>query len=171
MTVTKQARDRLGGAAITVDAFLADSVVSPDGKLYVQGGGWTVINTPMLPWRQPRLGLAVLIKIPYGLATNDPHKLEVRLEDADSTVLPLGDAPPGATADGKVRRVGGEFTVGRPPGLLQGDEQLVAVAMNVDGLLFEKAGVYRFVIGVDGVDVKSLRFRVHLMVQPAPILG
>lgn len=167
----KQTRDRLTGAEMAVDAFLADSVVSPDGKLYVQGGGWTVISTPVLPWRQPRLGLAVLIRVPYSLATNEPHKFEVRLEDADGTILALGDAPPGTTPDGKVRRVGGEFTVGRPPGLLQpGDDQLVAIAMNVDGLVFEKAGVYRFVISIDGADVKTLRFRVNLLIQPAPIL-
>ncbi len=168
----KKARDGLTGDEMAVDAFLADSVASPDGKLYVQGGGWTVINTPNLPFRQPRLGLAVLIRVPYSLATNEPHRFEVRLEDADSTTLALGEAPPGATPDGKVRRVGGEFTVGRPPGmLLPGDDQLVAIAMNVDGLQFERAGVYRFVISLDGVDVKTLRFRVNLLVQPAPILG
>jgi hypothetical protein len=154
---------------MAVDAFLADSVVSPDGKLYVQGGGWTVINTPALPCRQPRLGLAALIRVPYSLAINESHKFEVHLEDADGTILPLGDAP-GATPDGKIRRVGGEFTVGRPPGILPGDDQLVGISMNVDGLLFEKAGVYRFVISIDGVDVKTLRFRVNLLVQPVPIL-
>ena len=65
-------------------------------------------------------------------------------------------------ADGKIRRVGSEFTVGRPPALPPGDEQLLPFALNFDGLVFEAPGRYRFVLGIDGRDITTLSFRVNL---------
>ncbi|SRR5712691_2379309 len=169
--MSKRKRQALVAEEITVEAFLADSVVNPDGKLYVQGGGWNVLHTFGLPFRQARIGIGVIIRVPYQLATNESHKFEVRLENADGTQLPLGDAPPGAPVpDGKVRKIGGDFPVGRPPGVLPGDEQSVAIAVNIDALLFEQPGVYRFVISIDGRDLKMLRFRVNLITQPQMII-
>jgi hypothetical protein len=150
---------------ITVDAFLADSVAGPgDGKVYILGGGWNVLRTQSLPIRHPRLGIAVLVTVPYLLATNEAHRLEIHLEDADRAPLAIGDAPPDAvTQDGKLRRLTAEFAIGRPVGVEPGDEQVVAVAINIDGLVFERAGSYSFVIGVDGQEAKRLRFRVNLL--------
>ncbi len=169
--MSKRKRQPLVAEEISVEAFLADSVVNPDGKLYVQGGGWNVLNTFVLPFRQPRIGIGVIIRVPYQLATNESHKFEVRLENADGQELALGDAPPGAAVpDGKIRKIGGAFPVGRPPGLNPGDDQIVAIAVNIDALMFEQPGVYRFVISIDGRDLKSLRFRVNLIAQPQLII-
>jgi hypothetical protein len=154
-----------------IEAFLADSVVSVEGKLYVQGAAWNVLNTITVPVRQPRIGIGVIIHVPYT-ATNQLHKFELYLVDADGNELPLGDVPPEEEApDGKLRRLGGQFNVGRPPTLQPGDEQLVAVAMNIDGLTFERADAYRFVIELDGSPEKSLPFRVHHVVQPRVVAG
>jgi len=154
-----------------VDAFLADSVVSVEGKLYVQGAAWNVLNTTQIPTRHPRIGVGVIIHVPYT-ATNQLHKFEVYLLDADDNELPLGDAPPGAEKpDGKMRRLGGQFNVGRPPTLQPGDEQLVALAMNLDGLVFDRADAYRFVVELDGSREKFLPFRVHHVVQPGAVAG
>lgn len=162
----KRKRQRLVAEEITVEAFLADTVVNPDGKLYVQGGAWNVIHTAALPFRQPRIGIAVIVRVPYQLATNEAHKFELRLENADGDELPLGDAPPGVNVpDGKIRKIGGDFPVGRPPGVQPGDEQSVAIAVNIDGLLFERDGVYRFVVAIDGRDLRQLRFRINLVTQ------
>src|SRR5512133_183243 len=98
-----------------IDAFLADSIVSAEGKLYVQGAGWNMIYAGSFPFRHSRIGIGVIIHVPYT-ATNQTHHLEVHVEDSDGHVLPLGDAPPGVeTEDGKISRLGGEFNVGRPP--------------------------------------------------------
>jgi hypothetical protein len=165
--MTMPARKRAAGDSIEVEAFLADSIVSPDGKLYTQGAGWNVINTLMLPFRQARLGVGAILRVPYQLATSEAHLFEIRLEDEDGHEVAMADAPPGtSTPDGKIRRVGGQFTVGRPPGLAPGDEQLVPIALNVDGLEFKQKGVFRFVISIDGVDRKYLRFRINHVVQP-----
>jgi hypothetical protein len=153
---------------LEIDAFLADSVVSVEGKLYVQGAAWNVLNTTQIPTRFPRIGIGVIIHVPYT-ATNQMHRFEVYLLDADDNELPLGDAPPEAEPDGKIRRLGGQFNVGRPPTLQPGDEQLVAMAVNLDGLEFERADAYRFVVELDGSREKFLPFRVHHVVQPGVV--
>jgi hypothetical protein len=154
---------------VQVEAFLADSVASAEGKLYVQGAGWNVINTVQVPTRHPRIGLGLIIRVPYT-ATNQMHKFELYLEDSDGNELPLADAPPGTEMpDGKIRRLGGQFNVGRPPTLQPGDEQLVAMAINLDGLMFDRADSYRFVIELDGSRERELSFRVNQVLPPSPI--
>jgi hypothetical protein len=154
---------------VQVEAFLADSVASAEGKLYVQGAGWNVINTAKVPTRHPRIGLGLIIRVPYT-ATNQMHKFELYLEDADGNELPLADAPPGTEMpDEKIRRLGGQFNVGRPPTLQPGDEQLVAMAINLDGLMFDRQDSYKFVIELDGSREKELSFRVNQVLQPSPI--
>lgn len=152
-----------------IEAFLADSVASAEGKLYVQGAGWNVINTVQVPARHPRIGIGLIIRVPYT-ATNQMHKFEIYLLDADGHELPLADAPPKTDVpDGTVRRLGGQFNVGRPPTLQPGDEQLVAMAINLDGLVFDRADSHRFVIELDGSPEKELPFRVNQVLQPGPI--
>jgi hypothetical protein len=154
-----------------VEAFLADSVDNVGGKLYVLGAGWNQINTQALPFRQARIGVGIIFRVPYT-ATNQVHNFQIYLRDADGQEMPLGDAPPGMeTSDGKIRRLGGQFNIGRPPTVKPGDEQLVAVAINLDQLEFSRAESYSFVIELDGTEVKQLPFRVNQAVQPVPIVS
>ena len=50
--------------------------------------------------------------------------------------------------------------VERPDLLGDGDDHVVAVAFNVDGVTFAGADNYRFVLAVNGSDRQTLRFRV-----------
>lgn len=151
-----------------VTAFLADSVVAPgDGKLYAIGAGWNVIWTQTFPTRHPRIGLGIIITVPYT-ATNHMHTLEAHLEDADGNVVKLGDGPDGSP----VTNLGGEFNVGRPPLLPPGDDQLVAIAMQMDGVEFDHPDRYRIVISIDGTEMASLPLRVApVPQQPGPLPG
>lgn len=151
---------------IEIDAFLADSVVVAEGKIYAQGAGWNVINTVSVPARHDRVGIGLVVRVPYT-ATNQEHNFELRLEDADGKRLTFGDNPEG---EGRVEGLGGQFNVGRPPNLGPGDEQVVPFAVNINGLVLERAGNYRFVISVDDQDIKELSFRVMLIQQPRPII-
>ncbi len=153
-------------STIEVDAFLADSVVMAEGKLYAQGAGWNTINVRALPVVHDRIGIGVLIRVPYT-ATNQVHNFEIRLEDADGQRLPIGDNPAG---EGKIESIGGQFNVGRPPTIQPGDEQIVPTAMNVNGYRFERAGNFRFVVSVDGDDAKALPFKVFLISELQPII-
>lgn len=154
-----------------IDAFLCDSVVSAEGKLYVHGAGWNTIWAQSFPARHPRVGIGIIIHVPYT-ATNQVHKLEVRVEDQDGNVIPIGDAPPGTDSpDGKIRKLGGEFNVGRPPVLPPGDQQVVALAIQIDGLTFTDPNMYSVVIDLDGSEAKRLPMRVALLAAPAPMVG
>lgn len=146
---------------IEVDAFLADAAETVQGKIYALGVGWNVIAAGQFPVRHASLAVAIVVHVPY-LATNEPHRIELRLEDSDGHPVPLGDAPPGAEApDGKIYRVGGDIEMGRPAGLPAGDEQLVPLTITLRGLEFPRPDHYRFVVSADGEDRKVLRIRVE----------
>jgi Family of unknown function (DUF6941) len=163
------AQEREQEEDVEIEAFLADSVqTTMEGKLYVQGAGWNVITTAKLPVRHDRIGIGIIIRVPYT-ATNQPHKLEVYLLD-DGKELPLGDGPSdGEGSNAKIYRLGGEFNVGRPPTLQPGDEQLVSLAINIDALVFDRADSYEFVLELDGSPEKRLPFRVHQVLQPGVV--
>jgi hypothetical protein len=127
--------------------------VVADNKMYVQGGAWNVITTAVLPVRHPRVGIALVVRVPYALADNSQKRFSLILEDQDGGQVPIGDPAIG--------RIEGTFTVGRPVGIQPGDEQLVALAINLDGLQFERAGAYVFKVRIDDREIKALRFRVH----------
>ncbi|CAN5216961.1 hypothetical protein BH20ACT5_BH20ACT5_04170 [soil metagenome] len=141
----------------TAQAMLCDSAAAVEGKLYLQGGGWNAIATGSLPFAVPRIGIALLLGVPYG-ETDSQHQLTVALEDEDGSRLPLGPA----AEDGPVPQIQLGFGVGRPPLLTPGDTQLLPFAMNIDGYVFRRAGGYAFLLTVDGTEVTRLLFRVHL---------
>ena len=136
---------------LRVDAFLAESVVVAEGKLYAHGAGWNVLQARAFPVRHPRVGVGVLIRVPYT-ATNVAHRLDVKLIDEDGHVLPLGE-------EGR-ESLTAEFTLGRPPQLPAGDEQIVPIAINLDNLQFAQAGRFAFVLELDGREASRLSIRV-----------
>lgn len=140
-----------------IDAFLADSVDTVNGKIYAHGAGWNVLYAHRIPTAHPRIGIGMLIRVPYT-ATDQPHELQIRLEDADGRPIALGrDGPdPDAVRFGLTA----SFSVGRPPDLIPGDEQIVPLSVNLDGLVFEQATSYRFVLSIDGHDRKRIPVRV-----------
>lgn len=154
---------------LEVDAFLADSVVVAENKLYAQGAGWDSIITSAFPFKQARIGIGIFLRIPWT-ATNQMHTFSVKIMDQDGSKIPLGDAPPGVSLpDGKIHELTGQFNVGRPPLLSPGDSQIVPIAVNLDGLEFTQPQSYSLIITVDGEDKRRLPIRVRTMVQmPGP---
>ncbi len=145
--------------SLQVDAFLADSVDSVNGKLYAHGAGWNIIRTKSMPARHPRIGIGALIRVPYT-ATNQPHELEIRLEDGNGNVVQMGPPSSEGQAPAPVFKTG--FSVGRPPRLVPGEEQVVPISLNLDGMIFQKPDSYRFVLLIDGEVAKTLSLRVTL---------
>jgi len=149
--------DRTGAIVsdIELDAFLADSVASVQGKLYALGAGWNRIAVALFPARHDRVGIGLLVRIPAGSAV-EVRRFELRLLGPSGQDLSLGAGP-----DGPVQRIGGEFTTGGD------EEQIVPIALNLNGLPLPGPGDYRVVISMLGDDVKTLPFTVQaLAAQP-----
>ena len=139
-----------------VDAFLADSVVAVQGKLYALGVGWNRIVVPTFPARHDRIGIGLLFRLPAG-TRNERRRFDLRVEDPDGREIQLGTAPSGTGG-----RLGGEFTAGAA------DEQIVPIALNLNGMPLTAAGDYRFVVSHGGDDVKVLPFSVaHISSAPS----
>ncbi len=130
---------------IALDAFLADSVAAGDGKLQAQGAGWNRIVAERLPTVHGRIGLGLVLRVPPEL-TGETHALEVRLEGPDGVPM---------------QRIEGSFEVDPPPPGAPVGEEVFPVALNLDGVGFERAGVYSFVVAIDGADVRRVPFAVQ----------
>lgn len=107
-----------------VTLLLADYAEAVNNKLYIMGGGWSVIG----PDPSPPFAIAVKLEVPWD-ETNKRHRLEFKLVDADdkpiSVPTPVGDRPV---------EIAGEFEVGRPPGLKPGTPLDFSLAFNIGPL-------------------------------------
>jgi hypothetical protein len=152
---------------VEVDAFIADDVESVGGKLYTLGAAWNVIRTEAVPTRHHRLALGIIVRVPYT-ATNQKHTVEVYLEDQDGDRMTLNEAGQVPEGEAPLKAIKGEFNVGRPPELPAGAEQVVPIAMRFNNLMLEKLGTYRFVMEIDGTQVKVLPFRIEVPLELRP---
>jgi hypothetical protein len=102
-----------------VTLLLADAAQAVGGKLYVLGGGWSIIGPGAAP-----MALAIKIEVPWS-ETNVRHSVEVQLLTSDGEPVTVegdsGSEPISVRAD---------FEVGRPPGLKPGTPIDVPLAMN-----------------------------------------
>jgi hypothetical protein len=132
--------------------FLADYAVVSDGKLTIIGGGWSQTGP-----EPASFGIGLLIQVPWDQA-NTPHSFTVELLDADGIAVVL-DAP---DDDEQAVAFGGEFEVGRPPGLKPGTPLDFPVAMNSTPLPLEP-GRYEWRLTIDKEDRQdwSLPFTVR----------
>jgi hypothetical protein len=129
-------------------------VASEDGKLHAQGAGWNRILTPGLPTLHGRIGLGLVVRVPAAAAGAE-HELVVALHGPDGELVPLGVMD--GDGDSPIESVTGTFSVDTDGAV---EEELLPVAINVDGLRLERAGVHRFVVSIDGATVRSVPFAV-----------
>lgn len=122
--------------SITLDYLLvADGADAVGGKLYLLGGGWDRLKVPQLPG-PPAVPFAVAlgINVPWSL-TNRKIGFSVDVLDADG---------------GEVAQLaGGEFEVGRPPGLRAGTPQRFQITVPAQPQ-FGVEGRYAVQCSVDG---------------------
>lgn len=125
---------------------LCDAAQEVGGKLYILGGGWSVLNTPNVP---TQMAVAVKMSVPWD-QTNERHQLRIQLMDADGQPVDLGEGP---------IHVAGDFEVGRPPGMKRGmpiDTPLVA------GFILALApGQYVWELEIDGTQMARAPFSVR----------
>ena len=106
-----------------VTMLLADAAQAVSGKLYILGGGWSIIGTDPTP-----TAIAIKIDVPWHEA-NKRHRIKLALvtEDGEPLIVPtpIGDRP---------LELVGEFEAGRPPGLKAGSNLDVVLALNIGPL-------------------------------------
>ncbi|HVA89518.1 MAG TPA: hypothetical protein VNL71_06720 [Chloroflexota bacterium] len=131
---------------------LADHAEAVNGKLYLVGGAWNRIAAGTLPAIHPHLTVAAVMAVPWT-ETNEKHALQMEVVTEDGQpVLPLP--------------LNGEFEAGRPPGMRQGSAQNLVFCFNFNNLTLPNAGVYQFVLYVDGTELGRAGF--ELVVAPQP---
>jgi hypothetical protein len=129
---------------------LADGAQVSGEKLYVMGGGWTVVWSQTFPLaHNAALAVGVMVDWPQ---TNQRHSIEVALLTGDGQQI----GPP---------LFGGEFEVGRPPGIPAGAAQRFMLAGSVV-LNLEAPGLYEIVVRLNGTDVKTASFSAILAAAP-----
>src|SRR6187397_392174 len=106
---------------------LADYAVVSDGKLTIVGGGWSQTGP-----EPASFGIGLLIQVPWDQA-NTRHSFSVELLDSDGTPVGFEDEED----SDQVVAFGGEFEVGRPPGLKPGTPLDFPVAVNSTPLPLE----------------------------------
>lgn len=121
---------------------LADWAEAINGKLYIQGAGWSRISPSRLPGATMAVvNCALAIKFDVGWEeTNQKHEVTVRLVDDDGNAV--------VATPGNPVRVKAQLEVGRPPGVTPGAALDAALALQFRGIPLAP-GRYRFCLDVD----------------------
>jgi hypothetical protein len=129
--------------------FTADHAAVENGKVYVNGGFWDVLNQPSYP-AQVSMSLVAVISVPSRAYLED-HRVTVEMVDADEERLPL--------------KIEGNVRIGAAPHLNPGEPSTLPLAFPLNGVLLERAGDYWFVLSVDGDELARYHIRAIQMVS------
>jgi len=129
-----------------ITMLLCDHAVVAEGKLYINGGGWSVRPAAPMP-----MFLALKFDVPWDRAGRPIH-IELHLVDEDGH--PVLRRPPaeGAGTDTTPRPVvvAARLEVGRPTGLTPGAPVDAAVAIGIPPFPLPPARRYSWRLLVDG---------------------
>jgi hypothetical protein len=119
---------------------LCDSAQVADGKLYVLGGGWSLIGPDPTP-------TAIAMKVDVEWTEVDrSHHWELFLVDADGQPV-VAETPEGP----QPIEVRGDFEVARPDAVPAGSPVDVALALNFGPLPHSPGNRYSWRLVIDGV--------------------
>jgi hypothetical protein len=142
------------GSPYKVTMLLADSAQVADRKLYVLGGGISI-----LPSRPAPMAIAMLIQCPWDQA-NLRHTWTLELLDEDFSPVEIGD---------RAVVVRGEFEAGRPAGVTPGVALDVPLAINFTAMPLEPGKRYTWRLAID--DDTEPEWRVGFSVRQAAAAG
>lgn len=118
-----------------VTLLLADAAQAVQGKLYILGGGWSIIGPAPAP-----SAIALKIEVPWDLA-NRRHRFELTLLDSDGHAVTIGE---------QAVRIAGEFEAGRPAGLAPGTPLDVPLAISIAPLSLAPGSRYVWRLSING---------------------
>lgn len=127
---------------------LADSAQVVGNKLYLLGGGWDVLTVNSGFPLDQRCAVALAIKVPWN-ETNRKNTFEVEVMAEDPTT----EQPK------SLLKVGGQFEIGRPPGIPPGQDQRMQIALETN-VRIEGPGTKLIVARIEGEEMKRTTFNV-----------
>jgi|ERR671930_1121247 hypothetical protein len=134
-----------------VTLLLCDYAEAINGKLYVMGGGWSVLFAADRP---VNMSVAALLAVPWD-QTNRRHQIALELLTDEGTPVEF---------QGQGVVLTGEFEVGRPPGVKPGTSFNTPFVWNIGGLVLASGG-YDWKLSVDGEPRAS---RAFVVTAPPP---
>jgi hypothetical protein len=139
-----------------VTMLLADSAQVQGGKLFVLGGGWTIM------WGSHPSALVGIISVPWN-ESNKRHVVVLRLVTDDGVPVTVPDN----TGHHVPFEITTEFEVGRPPGHTPGTALPVPIAFNMGPLPYGKGRYeWRCTINGRGDSAWNIEFEVR---EPTPM--
>ncbi len=146
--MTDSADDLLddGPRSIGVTMLLADSAQVADRKLFILGGGLSLIG----PRPQP-VALAIRLLVPWDRA-NIRHEWMIEMLDEDGQPVMVGDRP---------LQIKGNVVAGRPAGARPGTPLPVPLALNLGALRLPGDKHYAFQLSIDGESRPDWRVSFH----------
>jgi hypothetical protein len=127
--------DDLEPPSFEVTLLMADSAQIADRKLYILGGGISIIGPRPTP-----IAVAMLVKVPWALA-GKRHEWALELLDEDFSPVMTGERP---------LLVSGTFEASRPDGLQPGIPLDVPLAINFTALPVQPGSRYTWRLSIDG---------------------
>ena len=144
-------REETQATGVEATMLLCDSAQAVNGKLYILGGGWSLIAKVV-----PRfnMSLAVKLTVPWSRSNEKIH-FEATLVTDQGQAVQQEDAE-GAT---NPVRAEGDLELGRPPGLRPGTSLDATFVLNFEGLDLEVGG-YVWQLLVDNAVAARIPFQV-----------
>ncbi|MEO8293031.1 MAG: hypothetical protein ABI635_07800 [Actinomycetota bacterium] len=122
-----------------VTVLLCDAAEVVADKLYILGGGWSVVDAGAV-----RMAIAIKIEVPWD-RTNQPHSLALSLVTEDGSPVTLKNED---KAEAPVA-IQGQFEVGRPPRTVPGTPIDFPLTLSV-GTIPLDPGRYTWRLEIDG---------------------
>jgi hypothetical protein len=138
--------------------FAADHAVSENGKLYVNGGFYDILQFRSYPAVLPTLGIGAALDVPWHAYQAD-HQFVISMTDADRQELPL--------------RIEGSFRVGADLRIRHGDPSVFTIGVTVTNVVIELPGQYKLRLSVDNEPLaewplKAVQVAFGTTVSPSP---
>lgn len=138
-----------------VTMMLCDAAQAVEGKLYILGGGWSVVGPGPMP-----MAIAIKLEVPWDQA-NRPFTWRLSLVDADGHAVFL------PTPEGSQQvMLEGQFEVGRPAGVPPGTPLDLPMAINISPLPLAPGSRFEWLLDIE--DNHNEDWRAGFTTRPAP---